>query len=157
MWLRKANGRIVESGVFEDNRQFIVGEHDGYQAVGVTCRRRIIFSPSEYRIEVIDSLIMSNRHAVELNFHFHPDVSVNEVQRGRFSAVRSGAAMQLDIRMDPKVDWAAVAGQTEPILGWYSSKLGKKRPTTTIHGQVQASEAFEIRSVFQAIPLDVCS
>ena len=149
MWLRKADARFSASGIDEAGRQIAVGEHDGYQNKGIICRRKIAYSPSDKRIELTDNLDMGSVHRVAMNFHFHPDVTVTKIQKGEFEAIHgSDISNRLNIQLDPSIDWTVVSGQTKPILGWYSSKLGTKRASPTLHGELTTNGGCSIRSSF---------
>lgn len=150
MWLRKANARIIDAGTDKNGNQFVLGEHDGYQGIGVKCRRNLLFVKEKNQLVITDSLTAKGEHRLTLNFHFHPDVRIAPQSPGVFEISHQSDSSRLIVtELDSSIDWTVAEGQESPILGWYSSKLGSRRPAPTLHGGVIAKGDISIRSVFE--------
>jgi Heparinase II/III-like protein/Heparinase II/III N-terminus len=136
MWVRHADAREIE--VIEDGDiARWSAEHDGYACLDPPARhRRSVFLDRAARsIDIIDE-VEGGSHDVRLAFHLGPQVQV-ELSGSRadlrWPAVSVRGAAQLEL--PPGLQWSLHWGETDPILGWYSSGLGARVPTFTIIGQ----------------------
>ncbi len=149
MWLKKAQAHILEYGVDEQGCQYATGEHDGYQDTGVLCRRSVTYDAKTSRVNIIDTVRASNKHVVNINFHFHPDVTLLQHEQNSFLATRGDQEKsRILISVDPRFSWYICKGQSDPPLGWYSSRLGELRPTVTLHGVSEVTSNTELVTEF---------
>jgi hypothetical protein len=101
-------------------------------------------------LDIIDE-IDSGGHDVRLAFHFGPDVSVAPDGTGAVlrwpGAVTPGAAR---LALPAGLAWSLHRGETNPILGWYSSGLERRVPAYTLLGcgRSAAGEPFRTRLEF---------
>lgn len=106
-------------------------ENDGYAGLGATHRRSVRMDKVARSIEIID-VISGGGYDVRLAFHLGPDVSA-EVED--FVVFLSwGAATHARMTLPRELSWSLHRGETDPLLGWYSSGLGCRTPTLTIVG-----------------------
>jgi len=139
LWLRHAHAQIDADGVDEQACQWVEGHHDGYKSVGLIHRRRIEFSSQRKRITITDQFDGSATHDFRIFFHFAPDISVLRMENGGWLVTKSGSNLRMVFEADEAFNWDVVRGSEQPLLGWYSSALGKKVPSTTLVGRCVAS------------------
>ncbi len=135
LWLRHANGR--EIGVVDAGD--IVGwaaEHNGYLSLHRPARHRrsVLLDRTARSVGLVDE-INGGGHDVRLAFHFGPDV---QAELDGYCAVlrwpggpASGWARMI---LPPRLRWSLHRGETDPILGWYSSGLGRRTPAFALVG-----------------------
>jgi hypothetical protein len=135
LWLRHANAREIE--VFDDGQAAAwAAEHDGYLAFDPPARhrRRVRLDRAARALDITDE-IDSDRHDLRLLFHFGPEVEAeldgNRVMLRWPDAVTPGAAR---LELPRQLTWSLHRGETDPILGWYSSGLGRRVPAATLLG-----------------------
>jgi hypothetical protein len=135
LWLRHANGRELEVVDTGDVAGW-TADHDGYLALRppVRHRRSVWLDRASRLIDIVDEIDGCNCD-VRLAFHLGPDV-VAELDDGYAllhwpDAVTPGAAR---LELAPQLDWTLHWGETDPILGWYSSGLGQRTPAYTLLG-----------------------
>jgi hypothetical protein len=131
-WKSRPAARLLQ---WRSNESFAVAhaEHDGYAALpdAVLHQRRVIFVESRYWI-VIDEIVGSTRHRVELRFQFGA-IPVRVEKDGWVRAsnddgtgllLRSFATVpfQLDVR----------AGRRQPTEGWISPDYGRVEPAPCV-------------------------
>lgn len=111
--------------------EMVDAEHDGYEAVGVVHRRRVMFVRSQYWI-VVDDLSGTDEHRVDLCYQFAP----LSVRREHHDWVRAsgpdGSALLLRAFSVVPLDVSLVRGHQEPIRGWYSPDYGRRMPAPSL-------------------------
>jgi hypothetical protein len=135
MWVRHAHAREVE--VIDDGDIATwTAEHDGYSSLAPPAfhRRSVLLDRASRSIDIVDQ-IEGGSHDLRLAFHLGPEVGVE--LNGSCAALgwptaRSPGAARLEL--PPSLEWTLHRGETDPILGWYSVGLGKRRPTFTLVG-----------------------
>ena len=85
-------------------------------------------------VDIVDE-IGGGRYDVRLAFHLGPDVYA-ELDGARAilrwpAAATPGAAR---LELPQPLQWSLHRGETDPILGWYSSGLGRRIPAFTLAG-----------------------
>jgi hypothetical protein len=132
MWRRQARTREIEVSELT-----WTAEHDGYAALSPPAihRRTVRFDPACRAIEITD-MIDGTGHEVRLAFHLGPEVtaefSASVASLTWPSASGSGAAR---LKLPSELDWSLHRGETDPILGWYSSGLGQRVPAVILLGR----------------------
>ena len=48
---------------------------------------------------------------------------------------KGASAHRATIRLPHELSWSFRRGQTDPVLGWYSSRFGEKQPAWTLIGE----------------------
>ena len=145
MWTHKANGRMIHVGE-KDGIQEAVGEHDGYQRLGVSHQRAVRFDPGKNEVQIIDNLTSKGENLSEIYFHFAPDIDlVQDEDAGHWIATRPNSSRRLVLKPDNQWTMDVQEGRENPVLGWYSPSLEQKVPTCTLHGAAKLSG--ELRSI----------
>jgi Heparinase II/III-like protein/Heparinase II/III N-terminus len=136
LWLRHANAReneVLDTGQVAE----WTAEHDGYLALDPPTRhrRRVRLDRAEHALNITDE-IDGGAHDVRIAFHLGPDVQA-ELDGTRAllcwpDAASPGAAR---LELPHELAWSLHWGETDPILGWYSSGLGQRSPAITLLGQ----------------------
>ena len=113
-------------------------EHDGYVALTppVLHRRSVRLASQDRRIEIVDCLETTGRHAFRLAFHFGPDIQARMVDRTVELTWSSGASKRrATLSLPDGPSWSLARGGTDPVLGWYSPRFGEKQPTWAVIGE----------------------
>jgi len=152
LWLRHATTRETEA---RDTGSTVTwsAEHDGYARLDPPAghRRTVRLDRVARRIEITDEV--SGAHDVRLAFHCGPGVDAQLDTAGailRWAGPDSPGAARLTLPAG--LNWSLHRGETDPILGWYSSGLGRRLPVSTLlgHGQPGARQRFVTRLEFTA-------
>jgi Heparinase II/III-like protein/Heparinase II/III N-terminus len=134
LWLRHANAREVDVQDIGDAAEW-TAEHDGYQSLKPSAwhRRCVLLDRASRAVDIVDEI--GGSHELRLAFHLGPDV---HAQLDGASAMLSwpgapapGAAR---FELPQPLRWSLHRGETDPILGWYSSGLGRRTPAFTLIG-----------------------
>lgn len=119
------SGAIVEE---IDGMTEVTAWTDGYARLSTPVLHRRFFCVSNGQIDLRDSFSGSGQHLFDLHFHLHPEVLVQHL----------GCAVMLKRKgVMVQISWGEgvpelICGQTNPILGWYSSAYGSLASATTI-------------------------
>ena len=150
LWLRHANATEIEVTDVGEVAAW-TAEHDGYRSLDPPARhrRRVRLDRASRRVEITDE-IMGGRHPVRLAFHLGPDVQADLGDGGAVlrwpGAITPGMAR---LKLPHQLTWSAHRGETDPILGWYSTGLGQRVPSVTLIGTGHAGpEEFVTRLEF---------
>ena len=135
MWSKHANASLVSHGS-ESDKQWVKGVHDGYRDVGVTHYREIELYSESQRIDIVDGLEGEGRHRLEIWIQCAPDVRITRKSGEDVWELRKkDSSRVVRLQLDPCLEWDILRGQETPMIaGWYSSKLGSREPSCTIHG-----------------------
>jgi Heparinase II/III-like protein/Heparinase II/III N-terminus len=136
LWLRHANAREVNVQDLGDAVEW-TAEHDGYLALKPPSRHRrtVRLDRASRSIDILDE-IRGGRHDVRLAFHLGPEIEAEldeacAVLRWPGAAAPGMARLELPLLLV----WSLHRGETDPILGWYSSSLGHRVPAITLIGR----------------------
>jgi heparinase II/III-like protein len=136
LWLRHANGQEIEV-IDAGQAAEWTAEHDGYLALDPPARhrRRVRLDRAARALEITDE-IDSGCHDLRLPFHFGPEVQVELDEAQAFlrwpGAPTPGVAR---LELPGRLQWSLHRGEPDPILGWYSSGLGRRNPAVTLLGR----------------------
>ncbi len=133
MWTNHYQASVLSTET-SDALDLVVAEHDGYRQLGVTHRRTFSLNKTNHTLRIVDDIVLDRpgKHTLELPLHLHPTVSVDASDNG-YKLVASGARPVV-VRPDPALSLSVVRGETNPILGWYSSSFQMKEPTSVLYG-----------------------
>jgi hypothetical protein len=134
LWLRHANAREIDVRDVGEVASW-TAEHDGYTSLNPSAqhRRTVRLDRASRRIDIVDEI--GGCHDVRLALHLGPDVradldGASAILRWPCAATPGAARLEL-----PRgLRWSLHRGETEPILGWYSSGLGRRIPAVTLLG-----------------------
>ena len=136
LWLRHANGREIEVA---DNREIVswTAEHDGYLSLQPPMRHRrsVRLDRAARRVDIVDE-IDGGLHDLRLAFHLGPDVQAKLTGSDAFLSWPGASGSELArLELPCQLRWSLHQGETDPILGWYSSGLGQLTPAFTLIGR----------------------
>jgi hypothetical protein len=83
---------------------------------------------------------------VRIAFHLGPDVRAELDGRTARLAWPGGTGT---VDLPAQLSWRAHRGETDPVLGWYSARFGRKVPATTLVGSGTAAPATALVSVLR--------
>jgi hypothetical protein len=138
LWTRHAQSSLV--ALDRDNRgntSAWSAEHDGYRTLSppVTHRRSVSLDSRSRRLEIVDVLDTEGTHPFRIAFHLGPDIDARMVEQNVELAWSRGASTRTArLRVPEGLSWSLTRGQSDPVLGWYSSRFGEKQPTWTAIG-----------------------
>jgi Heparinase II/III-like protein/Heparinase II/III N-terminus len=136
IWVRHAHTQEVES-IDDGDIATWTAEHDGYSVLDPPAlhRRSVLLDRASRSIDIVDQ-IEGGSHDLRLAFHIGPEVGV-ELDGSRAalswptaSTNRGAARLELPLGLA----WTLHRGETDPILGWYSGRLGQRIPAFTLIG-----------------------
>ena len=116
----------------------VTGWHDGYERLPDPVRhiRTLRVHPEQRRLEVRDVFTGSEAHTVELFFHLHHAYEAHQTPRHNELSLR-GPGGDVLVRLDERLEVRTATGDERRPLGWYSTMLGSKHPTTTLTGALE--------------------
>ena len=139
LWTRHAQSRLIE---LESNSLGDItawsAEHDGYGSLNppVRHRRSVRLDSRLRRLEIVDCLETSGSHTFRFAFHLGPDVDAHVVGRSVELTWSNGTSKRTARLCLPNdLSWSLTRGQTDPVLGWYSSRFGEKQPAWAVIGK----------------------
>lgn len=153
LWSEKATSRLLQ---FEDtgNNVLIEAEHDGYARLEdpVIHRRSVRFDKETGAVEIIDTFECSATHLVELFFHLHEDAFVDSISGDAVHTAWRNRRIRFSSAA-PGLQWDAVSGSVDPILGWRSRRFSEKHPIFSLRlsGPVQGTNSIRINIDIQDI------
>ncbi|MCA1707519.1 MAG: heparinase II/III family protein [Actinobacteria bacterium] len=138
LWASQGRTTLLQASVHEDDgTQEWSAEHDGYTRLDPPAvhRRTVRLDRSCRRLSIVDHVETVGRHRCRLAFHLGPSVNVmleGAVAFLQWPAVEGSGTATL--RLADTLEWTAHRGETDPIMGWYSSTFGSKQPAFTLLG-----------------------
>ena len=84
-----------------------------------------------------------------LVFHCGPAIIRDALARGGQSPLafpRRGRG-SAELRLPAALDWSAIRGRTDPVLGWYSPAFDERVETTTLVGSGSFERGRDYRSI----------
>jgi Heparinase II/III-like protein/Heparinase II/III N-terminus len=143
LWLQHAATRETEVQDTGDIATW-AAEHDGYLSLDPPARHRrtVRLDRASRTLDIIDE-VDGDGHDVCLAFHLGPDVQAEldgTIAVLRWPAAPTPGAARLEL--PGGLTWSLHRGETDPIVGWYSSGFGRRVPATTLlgHGQSASHE-----------------
>ena len=135
LWLRHAQAREVS---IEDDGTIATwtGDHDGYMRLSPRARhkRSVRMDRAHGTIQITDE-IYGGHHSARLALHLGPEVEADlSGSTARLIWTSGTARRAARLTLPDELHWSLHAGETDPILGWYSSALGHRVPSWTLLG-----------------------
>ncbi|MGO9159833.1 MAG: alginate lyase family protein [Streptosporangiaceae bacterium] len=135
LWLRHANAREIDVQDIGDAVKW-TAEHDGYLSLKPSAwhRRRVLLDRASRAVDVVDEI--GGSHELRLAFHLGPDVHAElDGACAMLSWPGASAPGAARLELPQPLRWSLHRGETDPILGWYSSGLGRRTPAFTLIGR----------------------
>jgi hypothetical protein len=134
LWLRHANTREIGVQDIGDAAEW-TAEHDGYLSLKPPTwhRRCVLLDRASRAVDVVDEI--GSSHELRLAFHLGPDIHA-ELDGAYAMLTWPGLAapQAARLKLPQPLRWSLHRGETDPILGWYSSGLGRRTPAFTLIG-----------------------
>jgi hypothetical protein len=135
LWLRHADAREID---VRDGGEVAnwTAEHTGYSDLNPPTRHRrtVRLDRAARSIDIIDE-IDGGSHDLRLAFHLGPDLQAElDGTTAILSWPDASTAATARLELPLRLRWSLHQGETDPILGWYSSGLGRRIPATTLLG-----------------------
>ncbi len=133
LWVKHAPVTFEGCGENKDKSQWATGEHRGYK--GIVHKREITYEPDVKELLIVDTVTGKGYHRLVLNFHFSPEIYVEELSAGVWAARRKNSNCVVSVIGQNDWNWITCQAATDPISGWYSPALEIKQPTITLQGR----------------------
>jgi hypothetical protein len=134
LWLHHANATEIDVQDFGDAAEW-TAEHDGYLSLKPPARHRrtVLLDRASRAVDIVDEI--GSSHELRLAFHLGPDVhaELDGVCATLSWPGRSGPEAAR-LNLPRPLRWSLHRGGTDPILGWYSSGLGRRTPAFALIG-----------------------
>jgi len=154
LWVKHARAKLNQVNI-DEKAVSVIASHEGYSSEDILFIRREIIMKNEGELFKISDSVNSKRLInIKLPFHLHPDVKVDSSDNEKFLLTRKGTEKSIEVKCDPKCNWFLIKGSTDPIMGWYSDKLGSKIPSNTIIGELNTIGPANLITEFKV--LKVC-
>ena len=145
MWLEHYKTKIIKTENNRD-RDIVIASHNGYVNFGVKHTRTFIFDKIKKELYIKDILEKKGNKEIfiEIPFHIHPSVEVNDNQQKLIELTI--ATRKCLLKADDKLQTKIIKGQAIPELnGWYSPSFLRKEAATVIYnyGVLENSTTFE--------------
>jgi hypothetical protein len=143
MWLKKASAAIERMPQSPQDFDFR-GSHDGYQRLADPVRhvRSVRFDAATGSLVVRDEVSARRPHAVELFWHFAPELNVRLTSAGLSVRGKAFTLQMQVVGIDLKLE--LVRGSENPPLGWCSRSYESKEPC----------DVLRITTVSSAVPVE---
>jgi hypothetical protein len=127
---------------------FADAEHRAYARLAdpVTHRRRVIFVQRRYWI-VVDDLLGSAEHRIDIRFQFAPMIVELEAERWIRARGRQGRGLLIRSFASAPVQTEIIEGATDPIQGWISPEYGRRVAAPVLLYSVQNQLPFRMITV----------
>ena len=136
MWTRHARAREIEV-IDEGDIARWTAEHDGYASLDPPTlhRRSVLLDRASRSIDIIDEVEGGN-HDIRLAYHLGPEVQVELSESCAVLCWPAGPGQgRARLELPSALRWSLHRGESDPILGWYSSGLGRRVPSVTLLGR----------------------
>ena len=144
MWINHFRTKVIRSKT-TTQQDTIVAEHDGYQKMGLTHRRSLLFDKVTDKITITDNLSgkPSQEYFLESPLHLHPEVQVEPTGSNQFT-IKHAEARTIVVKFGSNIKAEIIHGQTDPILGWYSPSFRVKEPTSVLYMNLKFRGTIEL-------------
>ena len=144
LWIQHYQPKVIHHET-NDTKDTVVAEHNGYKSRGVTHRRELSLDKTKGVLRIVDDVILERpgEHLLEVPLHLHPNVTIDAIDTGAYLLQTEGAR-SVTVRPDQALTLSVVKGQTDPLLGWYSSSFQMKEPTPVLYGSVKINQTTQL-------------
>lgn len=144
LWLRHYK-TTVKDHLLSDDYDYVVARHNGYKKMNIVHTRKMEFYKTTNKFLITDYITNNTgrNDTLEMPFHLHPGTSfsVNGCQATLLTGNR-----KISMKLDEQLQWAVVAGQSNPHLGWYSEGFYQKIPAPVIMGTLQMKRSLVLKT-----------
>ncbi len=146
LWTRHYKTHVINVEL-TDSAESVRATHDGYKNENVRHVREIVFDKNKNEFQILDTINVLKKGIVqvEIPFHLHPDIIINQLDPGLFQ-LSGGSGRKSELHLDKKLNPMVLSGQVNPqVLGWYSSSFMKKEATNVIYCKTQIEKTTTFR------------
>jgi hypothetical protein len=147
LWSTQARTEVSRADVPEQGLQTWAAHHTGYARLDPALRheRTVRLDPDDRVLTLVYRVTGEAPHSVRLLLHLGPAVEVELngssatlTWPGRTGPVTAGLHLATGLR------WTEHRGETDPPLGWYSPRFGRRVETSTLMGTGTVEGALEL-------------
>ncbi|MDN5852192.1 MAG: heparinase II/III family protein, partial [Actinomycetia bacterium] len=143
LWTSHSNSTILRTRTGARDAPSFRATHDGYTQVDppVLHERTVELDRSTRRLSITDDVTGKSQHRVRVAFHLGPQVGVRLSGSTAELAWRGATgAVRATLYLPARLNWSEHRGETDPVVGWFSPRLGLRVPTTTLLGATVADD-----------------
>lgn len=147
LWLSDVNSQVL--ALEDDGRiQSVHASHDGYARLAdpVTHHRKLTYDAASRTLQVIDWLECRRPHQVSLGWHFPPGAVCSAIDDRQLVINIGTVRTRLRVRSQSSVELSMIAGATDPIQGWHSSRFYHREPAGTLMARATLSPRQQIET-----------
>jgi hypothetical protein len=148
LWSRHAGTVVTRADLTGDRGvQPWTASHNGYARLDPALHheRTVTLDPEANTLSIVDTVTSSDRHAIRLAYHLGPKVTVDlSGSRAELSWDAAAGPVSADLHLPTELHWTVHRGETQPPLGWYSPRFGRRVETTTLVGAGVLEGALEL-------------
>ena len=152
LWLRTTPTQMRRvDGLDSGSKAVWEAEHGGYRRLfpAAVHRRRVELDRGTRTLTISDLVDSDAAQTGRLAFHLGPAVTVTLSQgvaslRWRFPDGADGSA---ELRLPDALEWSAIRGRADPVLGWYSPAFDERCETTTLVGSGRFERGHDYRTI----------
>lgn len=150
LWTKAAQALLLEASGLEEMLPVATaeGRHDGYQRrFGITHTRRVELNRGRRELNIDDQISGAGGVPVRLMFHLHPAIGCALTgNTAQLSWSGENGREQAEILLSELMNWQAVSGTKDPLLGWYSPSYDVVVPAITLVGNARVGESCNLRT-----------
>lgn len=147
LWLNHYKTTVLKVET-NDDVDLVIASHNGYQKLGITHTREIIFEKKTRVFRIVDTIDSKKRinYFIEIPFLLHPSIAIND-NINKFD-LSNNKNRKVSLKIDEKLNTQIIKGQIEPeIDGWYSDSFMIKEPCNTIMCSLKTSGNIKLETV----------
>jgi hypothetical protein len=121
--------------------------HNGYARLDQALRheRTVSLDPGARALTLVDRVTAGESHAVRLLLHLGPEVEVGlSGSSATLTWVGAGGPVTARLHLATGLRWTLHRGETDPPLGWYSPRFGRRVETSVLVGSGSVETALEL-------------
>lgn len=153
LWTKAAQALLLDASGLEEMLPVATaeGRHDGYQKrFGITHGRRVELNRGRRELNIDDRISGAGGAPIRLMFHLHPAIACaltgNTV---RLSWSGENGQEHAEVLLPESMNWQAVSGTRDPLLGWYSPSYDVVVPTITLVGKARVDDSCNLRTTIR--------
>lgn len=150
LWTKAAQALLLDASGLEEMLPVATaeGKHDGYQQrFGVTHGRRVELNRGRRELNIDDRISGAGGAPIRLMFHLHPAIACALTgTTARLSWSGENGQEHAEILLPESMNWRAVSGTKDPLLGWYSPSYDVVVPTITLVGKARVGDSCNLRT-----------
>lgn len=145
LWLQHYKTEVADL-IKTNECESVTASHNGYKVSGCSHQRTVSFAPYKNKFTILDEIdVNEEKHQIFQPWHLHPSVEIEKIKHNTFQLKHKMGKRIIHMTFDTKLNFEIVAGQLEPILGWYSPSFMRKKKTSVFFGKMHTSTSQKIQ------------